>query len=157
MRRHDIDEPVTSPARGREAVTAEPRLRLALPAAPGSVAIARRAVAEEAERVGMERSAVDDLRTAVSEACANVVLHAYPYEDSDGSLEVELSSVETGVDVVVRDHGGGIRPRLATRRPSLRLGLGLIGTLASTFQLTSVGGRGTEVRIQMPLAARGPR
>jgi serine/threonine-protein kinase RsbW len=133
-------------------VTGEPRLRLALPAAPESVSIARRAVAEEAEKAGMKRSAVDDLRTAVSEACANVVLHAYPDEDSDGALEVELSSVDSEVDVVVRDHGGGMRPRLATGRPSLRLGLGLIGALASSFQLTSVRERGTEVRIRMPLA-----
>jgi serine/threonine-protein kinase RsbW len=138
-------------------VTGEPRLRLALPAAPESVSIARRAVAEEAERVGMGRTAVDDLRTAVSEACANVVLHAYPDEDSDGALEVELSSVESGVDVVVRDHGSGLRPRLTTRRPGLRLGLGLIGALASTFQLTSIRERGTEIRIRMPLADAGSR
>ena len=49
------------------------------------------------------------MKMAVTEACTNVVVHAY---DADsGMLEVEMRAGEEGLTIVVRDHGSGIQPR----------------------------------------------
>jgi serine/threonine-protein kinase RsbW len=126
-------------------------LHIALPAAPDSVSKVRHAVAGRAERLGMAAERIDDLKTVVSEACANVVLHAYDDPAQPGSLEVDVVPEEDEVGVVVRDFGRGIRPRQAAGRPSLRLGLRLIGALSSRFHLISTRDQGTEIRIQMAL------
>jgi anti-sigma regulatory factor (Ser/Thr protein kinase) len=130
-------------------------LKLRLPAEPGSVSVLRQAVVAEAEKLGMDRPRIRDLKTAVSEACANVVLHAYIDADRPGPLEVELAPVDEGVVAIVRDCGGGLRPGASPRDSGLGLGLSLICTLSDFFQLTSIRGRGTEIRIQIPLSAVG--
>jgi anti-sigma regulatory factor (Ser/Thr protein kinase) len=101
----------------------------------------------------MSASVVADLKTVVSEACANVVNYAYD-EDVEGPLEVELEVDGEGLNVLVRDQGGGIRPRPEADVPSLKLGLPLIGALSRRFDLSSEAGRGTELRIVMPLDAQ---
>ena len=62
------------------AVPAE--LDLVLPVEPPSVPAARRAVEGVAHAMGACPGTVEALRLAVSEACTNVILHAY--RDSDG-------------------------------------------------------------------------
>jgi serine/threonine-protein kinase RsbW len=141
----------------KERSSGEDGLRITLPAKPKNVSVVRQAIASHAEKLGMKGSRVADLKTVVSEACANVVLHAYEDRREPGQLEVELTSGEGGLSVVVRDFGGGIRPRVSNPRPSLRMGLGLIGALSSRFQLISARGQGTEIRIQLPLSETGSK
>jgi anti-sigma regulatory factor (Ser/Thr protein kinase) len=129
-------------------------LHIAVPAQPENVSVVRQAIATRAEKLGMTESRIDDLKIAVSEACANVVLHAYEDRPEPGPLEVELTPGEGELSVVVRDFGGGILPRISNPRSSLRMGLALIGVLSSRFQLTSTRGQGTEIRIQLPLSGR---
>lgn len=126
-------------------------LRLILPAEPDSVPEVRHAIADKAEELGMQEARIDELKTVVSEACSNVVLHAYEDREKPGPLEVELVPEAERLDIVVRDFGTGIRPRRIAGRPSLRLGLRLIGALSSRFHLISTRGRGTEIRIQIAL------
>jgi anti-sigma regulatory factor (Ser/Thr protein kinase) len=92
---------------------------------------------------------------AISEACTNVVVHAY--EDDDGVLEVEMAASETGLTIRVRDHGSGIRPRGERRgeAPALGLGLPLIAALSDSYELTGTAGRGTEVRMTFDYARDG--
>ncbi len=131
----------------------EDRLLLSLIAEPESVAAVRHAVAGRAETLGMAEARIADLETVVSEACANVVLHAYEGREMPGPLEVELVPGESELGVVVRDFGVGICPSTSLDRPSLQLGLGLIGALSSRFHLVSARGEGTEIKIEIPLAA----
>ena len=63
----------------------------------------------------MDKGGVADLKTVVTEACMNVVVHAY--EGDVGTLEVELHAGEEGLTIVVRDHGAGIQPRPARSEP----------------------------------------
>lgn len=128
-------------------------LRLTLPAEPDSVREIRHAFASRAEALGMAGPSIDDLKTVVSEACANVVLHAYEEDGEPGRLEAELVPEADQIGVVVRDFGTGIRPRKAADRPSLRMGLRLIGALSSRFHLISARGKGTEIRIHLPRGA----
>lgn len=98
----------------------------------------------------MSATAIADLKTVVSEACANVVNYAYD-DDIEGPLEVELVPDGECLNVFVRDQGGGIRPRSQVGMPSMKLGLTLIGALSRRFDLSSEAGRGTELKIVMPL------
>lgn len=126
------------------------RLRLTLPARAENVAVVRHALAGLAERLGMDDESIADLKTVVTEACMNVVVHAYP-DGEEGPLEVEAESEPGGLTVAVRDRGGGIKPRPDTDRPSLRIGLTLIAALSSSFEIKGGAGRGTEIRMHIPL------
>ena len=82
----------------------------------------------------MEPGQVADLKTVVTEACMNVVVHAY--EEEPGPLEVDAYREDDALVVVVRDHGAGIRPRADASRESLRMGLPLIAALSSSFEIS---------------------
>ena len=124
-------------------------VRLSLQAEPASVGIARRAVAELAARVGAGEPALGDVKTVVSEACSNVVRHAYGPEG--GSFELEASRHDDELAIVVRDSGRGIQPQVSAGATSLRLGLGLISALSIGYEVAGRGERGTELRIRMAL------
>jgi anti-sigma regulatory factor (Ser/Thr protein kinase) len=130
-------------------------MQMSLPARAENVAVVRHALAGLAEKVGMDEVSLADLKTVVTEACMNVVVHAYPGQEN-GLLEVEAASDLDGITVVVRDHGGGIRPRPDLQRPSLRIGLTLIAALSSSFEIRGGVDRGTEIRMHLPLQAREP-
>lgn len=118
-----------------------------------NVAVVRHALAGLAERLGMDAASLADLKTVVTEACMNVVVHAYA-DQEPGPLEVEAESELDGLTVVIRDHGMGIRPRPDVDRPSLRIGLTLIAALSSSFEIKGGADKGTEIRMHLPLQAR---
>jgi serine/threonine-protein kinase RsbW len=127
---------------------------MSLPARADNVAVVRHALAGLAERLGMDEASLADLKTVVTEACMNVVVHAYAGTEP-GPLEVEAESEADGLTVVIRDHGSGIRPRPdVEERQSLRIGLTLIAALSSSFEIKGGADKGTEIRMQVPLIAR---
>ncbi len=126
---------------------------MALPARAENVAVVRHALAGMADRIGMDDAGIVDLTTVVTEACMNVVVHAYP-QDEPGPLEVEATPDGDGLTVVVRDYGMGIRPRPEVDRPSLRIGLTLIAALSSSFEIRGGVDRGTEIAMHLPLISR---
>lgn len=128
-------------------------LEMALPAKAENVAVVRHALAGLGERLGMEETSVSDLKTVVTEAAMNVVVHAYPGEE-DGLLSVTAVPEDEGLTVEVRDYGEGIRPRPEVDRPSLRIGLTLIAALSSSFEISGGVGRGTAIRMHLPLRSR---
>ena len=58
-------------------------LQIRLPAKAENVAVVRHALAGLAEEIGMDEAGVADLKTVVTEACMNVVVHAYPDGNRD--------------------------------------------------------------------------
>jgi len=127
---------------------------MSLPARAENVAVVRHALAGLAERLGMDEASLADLKTVVTEACMNVVVHAYAGIEP-GPLEVEAESDADGLTVAIRDHGSGIRPRAdVEERQSLRIGLTLIAALSSSFEIKGGADKGTEIRMHVPLAAR---
>jgi anti-sigma regulatory factor (Ser/Thr protein kinase) len=99
-----------------------------------------------ADALDFDASVLADMKMAVTEACTNVVVHAY--EEDAGVLEVEMLADEAGLTIVVRDHGSGIQPRPArSEPPALGLGLPLIAALSDSFELRGSAGQGTEVRM----------
>ncbi len=126
---------------------------MVLPAKSENVALIRHALAGLAEEVGMDEPGLADLKTVVTEACMNVVVHAYQGEP--GPLNVDVQADADGLTVVVRDEGIGIRPQADSERDSLRLGLSLIAALSSSFSISGGLDRGTEVTMRVPLKGGG--
>lgn len=126
---------------------------MVLPAKSENVAVIRHALAGLAEGIGMDEPGLADLKTVVTEACMNVVVHAYQGEP--GPLSVEAIPDADGLIVVVRDQGTGIRPQADTDRDSLRLGLSLIAALSSSFSISGGIDHGTEVTMTVPLRGGG--
>jgi len=90
---------------------------------------------------------------AVSEAVANVVLHAYRDRDSataDGRVDVRVRADVAVVWVVIADDGVGMSPR--DDSPGLGLGLSLIGN-ASDELLIVQGETGTRVHMRFAITA----
>jgi anti-sigma regulatory factor (Ser/Thr protein kinase) len=128
-------------------------LQMRLPAKAENVAVVRHALAGMAEQIGMDEAGLADLKTVVTEACTNVVVHAYP--DGVGPLLVEADPDSEGLTVIVSDSGTGIRPEADSERASLKLGLSLIAALSSSFSISGGLGRGTEVVMRVPLRGGG--
>jgi serine/threonine-protein kinase RsbW len=129
-------------------------LSLRLAAEPENLSQIREEVARRAEVLGLSSAGIDDLKTIVSEACANVVRHAYPADAAERPVEVELEKVDDELRLIVRDEGTGIRPPTGTRPSSLRLGFILMGSLANCLQLRTGKGLGTELLLKVPLSGR---
>ncbi len=132
-----------------EGVTATPDLELKLPARAENVAVVRHAFGGFAEALTVGDQTLADIKLAVTEACTNVVIHAY--EDGDeGDLEVDATiDGDVRLSVVIRDNGRGIVPRPDS--PGLGLGLPLIATLAETLELGKDAAEHTEVRMTFRL------
>lgn len=94
--------------------------------------------------LAFDAALLDDLKTAVSEACNNVVLHAYDGEP--GPLVLDLKITGERIEVVVRDEGSGIR-QLASSDDRMGVGLAVISALADSAEFVSTSEGGTEVRM----------
>src|SRR3712207_683565 len=127
-------------------MSAPPAVRINLPARPEGVGVVRQALSGVTDALDFEEAILADMKMAVTEACTNVVVHAY--EEDDGTLEVEMRAAEDGLTIVVRDQGAGIQPRPSRNAPpALGLGLPLIAALSDAFELRGSAGQGTEVRM----------
>lgn len=129
-------------------------IRIKLPARAENVALIRHAIAGVAESLGMSEDVLADLKTVVTEACMNVVAHAYGEEA--GPLEVHAWPADDELVVVVRDYGSGIRPRPDADHTSLRLGMSLIAAMTSGYEIAGGSGRGTTITMRLSLSGTGP-
>jgi serine/threonine-protein kinase RsbW len=131
-----------------EGVSTTPDLELKLPARAENVAVIRHAFGGFAEALSVDEQTLADIKLAVTEACTNVVIHAYE-DDEYGDLEVDASIDDARLTVVIRDNGRGIVPRPDS--PGLGLGLPLIATLAESLELGKNLADHTEVRMTFRL------
>lgn len=124
-------------------------VRLLLPALPANVALARQALAGLADELGIDATRAADMKIALTEACTNVVVHAYG--EQQGPLEVTMALEQGRLILTVRDRGDGLHPLPASSEgPPLGFGLALITSLTDEFGI--VGGRyGTAVRMAFAL------
>jgi len=131
-------------------------LQITLQAEAANVALVRHAIAGLAESAGMDPEVIDDLKTVVTEACMNVVVHAYP--EGGGLIRVEAVPKADSLVVTVSDTGSGFQPRVdvAGSDSSLGIGFSLIAVLCSSFQISGARSKGTTVTMTLPLS-RSPK
>jgi serine/threonine-protein kinase RsbW len=134
------------------------RVRLALTSRPEAPRLARSVSAAAGEALAFDGELLSDVNTAVTEACNNVVLHAY--DGAPGPFSVELNVDEDGIEVEVRDHGRGIQ-QTAPEYDGLQVGFALMSALADRAEFGAAAGGGTEVRLTfrrtMPAWPQQPR
>jgi serine/threonine-protein kinase RsbW len=114
-------------------------------AEPPSLAIIRRELDRVLEEEPFPSSRIADVRLAVSEACANAVMHAYP-EEEPGEILVTAGVVSDALVVTVRDYGRG----LPARRPATGIGVTLIHALADAVDAVDAE-PGVAVRMEFRL------
>jgi serine/threonine-protein kinase RsbW len=126
-------------------------LVLRLPAEADQVPVARRAVAEFCQLYGLAAPLIDDVKLVVTEACTNVVLHAYDRQKAREPTFELTAHVEDGeLLVTVSDQGRGIGAPSPNR--GLGLGLRLALQLAGGVQTRDAAdGLGTRLTMRFPL------
>ncbi|MGL6279103.1 MAG: ATP-binding protein [Gaiella sp.] len=131
------------------------RVRLTFPARAEYLLLARLAVTGIARAHPMEEELLADLKLAITEACGNVVRHAY--DGGGGEVELTLSLEDGSLVVVVRDGGRGMTPRepgTVDGEPlESGMGLAIIGAIADEVELEEASaGAGTVLRFRKNLA-----
>ena len=134
---------------------------LEFPSKSCNEAFARSAVACFAAQMDPTLEELGDIRTAVSEAVTNCIVHAYPAELGIITLRCRILKDNT-LDIVVKDRGVGISDVEQARRPMYttggadRSGMGftIMESFMTTFELTSQPGKGTTVHMRRRLQRR---
>jgi serine/threonine-protein kinase RsbW len=123
---------------------------LELAAEADNVPLVRHALRGLLEASGISDERIADIALAVTEACANAVLHAY--REGIGIFEVTAELATGGrLVVIVRDHGSGMAARVDS--PGLGVGLPVMAAIAEALEIDSPDGSGTLVRMIFDLGA----
>ena len=124
-------------------------------------AFARTAVACFAAQMDPTLNELEDIKTAVSEAVTNAIVHAYP--DTLGKIVMKLRIREDhSLEIVVRDWGVGIadveqaRTPLFTTGSEERSGMGftIMESFMDSLKVRSAPGKGTTVTMRRKIARR---
>ena len=137
-------------------------IKLEFPARAVNEGFARAAVAAFVSQLDPTLTELGDLKTAVSEAVTNAVVHAYP--DSLGVIQLRARILPGGeLELVVKDKGVGIadveraRTPLYTTGGEERSGMGftIMEGFTDRLRVRSAPGRGTTVTMRRRLTGRG--
>ncbi len=136
-------------------------MMLEFPSKSTNEGFARSAVACFAAQLDPTMEELGDIRTAVSEAVTNCIVHAYP--DGLGSISLRCRILKDNVlDIVIKDKGVGIENLEQARKPMFttggaeRSGMGftIMESFMTSFQVTSKPGKGTSVHMRRKLQRR---
>jgi serine/threonine-protein kinase RsbW len=135
------------PADDMTTIAAQSDFELRSPARAENVALVRHALNGFVRELGCTEDRVANMLLAVTEACTNVVLHAY--REMEGLLEVAARRGGEEVTVTVRDRGTGMTPRVDS--PGLGLGLPLIMSVSDGVDIRNARDGGTEIEMRFQL------
>jgi serine/threonine-protein kinase RsbW len=139
--------PEREPSANRGDRPLQARLRATFGADKDAVAGARHMLVGWLETQPAADWATDDIALAVTEACTNVVYHAYPAEET-GPIELSAAIDDGLLSVTVADTGVGMRPRIDS--PGGGLGLTLMSTLAATLRVDATDAGTTVLMTFLP-------
>ena len=134
---------------------------LEIPSKSNNESFARSAVACFAAQMDPTLEELGDIRTAVSEAVTNAIVHAYP--NDIGIITIRCRILKGNVlDIVVKDRGVGIPDTEQARKPmyttggSDRSGMGftIMESFMTTLEVISESGKGTTVHMRRKLQRR---
>lgn len=141
---------------------AENQMNLEFPSRSVNEGFARATVACFAAQLDPTLEELGDIKTAVSEAVTNCIVHGYP--DSIGMIAVRCRILEDSVlDIVIKDKGQGIENVAQARTPMFTTGgeerSGMGFTIMESFmhelKVTSRPGKGTTVHMKRRIRNRG--
>ena len=134
---------------------------LEFPSRSTNEAFARSAVACFAAQLDPTLEELGDIRTAVSEAVTNCIVHAYPSDFGLITLRCRILK-DNILDIVVKDQGVGISDIEQARRPMFttggmdRSGMGftIMESFMTSFEIKSAPGKGTTVHMRRKIQKR---
>lgn len=136
-------------------------VRLEFPSCSANEDFARSAAACFAAQMDPTLEELGDIRTAVSEAVTNAIVHGYP--DSLGRITLRMRIYEDHLlELQVRDRGVGISDVERARQPMYttggeeRSGMGftIMESFMDAMKVTSAPGRGTSVTMRKRISCR---
>ena len=142
----------------------ENQVTLDFPSRSANEGFARTAAACFAAQLDPTLEEINDIKTAVSEAVTNAIVHAYP--DTLGRVSVKLRIREDRIlEIVVKDWGVGIadvdqaRTPLFTTGSEDRSGMGftIMESFMDTVRVRSTPGKGTAVTMARKISRRAGR
>lgn len=134
---------------------------LEFPSKSTNEAFARSAVSCFAAQLDPTMEELGDIRTAVSEAVTNAIVHGYP--DELGVITLRCRILKDNVlDIVIKDRGAGIADIEQAKRPMFttggtdRSGMGftIMESFMTDLEITSAPGKGTTVHMRRKLNRR---
>lgn len=134
---------------------------LEIPSKSSNEAFARTAVSCFAAQLDPTMEELGDIRTAVSEAVTNSIVHGYPNEL--GIITIRCRILKDRVlDIVVKDHGVGIEDVQQARKPmfttggSERSGMGftIMESFMTNLEISSIPGKGTTVHMRRKINSK---
>lgn len=142
----------------------ENQVTLEFPSRSANEAFARTAAACFAAQLDPTLEEVNDIKTAVSEAVTNAIVHAYPDALGKVSLKLRIRK-EHVLEIVVKDWGVGIadidqaRTPLFTTGSEERSGMGftIMESFMDTLRVRSALGKGTTVTMARKISRRAGR
>ncbi len=136
-------------------------IKLEFPSRSSNEAFARTAAAAFAAQLDPTLEELGDIKTAVSEAVTNAIVHAYP--DSIGRIAMRLRIIKgSTLEISIRDWGTGIADVEQAMTPLFstggeeRSGMGftIMGSFMDKLKVRSSPGRGTTVTMQRFISPR---
>ena len=136
-------------------------MTLEFPSRSSNEAFARSAVACFAAQMDPTLEELGDIKTAVSEAVTNCIVHAYPKEMGMISMRCRILK-DNVLDIVVKDKGVGIEDLEKARKPAFTtggsdrsgMGITIMETFMTSFDITSSPGKGTTVHMRRRIQKR---
>ena len=136
-------------------------MTLEFPSKSCNESFARSAVSCFAAQLDPTLEELGDIRTAVSEAVTNAIVHGYPDELGIISLRCRILK-DNVLDIVIKDKGVGIPDVEQARRPMFttggtdRSGMGftIMESFMDTLKVRSTPGKGTAVTMRRKIARR---
>ena len=132
------------------------------PSLSGNEAFARQVTSAFAAQMDPTLDELGDVKTAVSEAVTNAIVHAYP--DRIGPVTLKLRRLpENVLEISVRDLGCGIADVAKARQPMFTtggaersgMGITIMESFMNSLAIRSEPGRGTTVRMRKKIVGRG--
>ena len=143
-------------------IKTENEVTLQFPSQSSNEGFIRSAVACFAAQMDPTLNELEDIKTAVSEAVTNCIVHAYP--DTIGPVTLKARILPDHVlDIIVKDRGCGIADVEAACRPMFTtggeersgMGITIMESFMTEFRLTSTPGKGTTVHMKRRIVRRG--
>ena len=140
------------------------QMTLEFPSRSANEAFSRTAVACFAAQMDPTVEELNDIKTAVSEAVTNCIVHAYP--NRIGKVTLKARILEDGVlDLTIKDRGCGIADIAQARQPMFttggaeRSGMGftIMESFMTSMRVSSQPGKGTTVYMKRKIIRRGSK
>ncbi len=146
----------------RTKVNPENYMVLEFPSKSSNEAFSRAAIACFASQMDPTLDEIGDIKTAVSEAVTNCIVHAYP--DQLGMITMRAQILPGDIlDIVIKDKGCGIADIDQARQPMFTtggeersgMGITIMESFMTTLKITSNIGKGTTVHMKRKIIRRG--